>query len=67
HMLFGVMPIRFAELERWLVLAVATYHGTVHSTLGQTPAGRWVESVAATSTPRACQLVCVSGVVTGRG
>ena len=43
--------LTIAELERWLVLAVATYHGTVHSTLGQTPAGRWVESVAATSTP----------------
>ena len=31
--------LTIAELERWLVLAVATYHGTVHSTLGQTPAG----------------------------
>ncbi|MBB3036539.1 Mu transposase C-terminal domain-containing protein [Hoyosella altamirensis] len=40
-----------AELERWLVLAVATYHGTVHSTLGQTPAGRWAEAVASTGPP----------------
>lgn len=34
------------ELERWLALAVAGYHGTVHSTLGQTPAGRWADAVA---------------------
>ena len=39
------------ELERWLALAVATYHGTVHSTLGQTPAGRWAEGVAAAGLP----------------
>ncbi|GAA1683275.1 hypothetical protein GCM10010977_32700 [Citricoccus zhacaiensis] len=43
--------LTMAELERWLVLAVATYHGTVHSTLGQTPAGRWADGVAATGTP----------------
>nr|MCY0975560.1 transposase family protein [Paenarthrobacter ureafaciens] len=35
------------ELEKWLVLAVASYHGSVHSTLGQTPAGRWAAGVAA--------------------
>jgi putative transposase len=28
-----------AELERWLALAVAAYHGEVHSTLGRTPCG----------------------------
>lgn len=39
------------ELEKWLVLAVAGYHGSVHSTLGQTPAGRWAAGVAATGTP----------------
>ncbi|MEV1178317.1 DDE-type integrase/transposase/recombinase, partial [Nonomuraea sp. NPDC049784] len=33
------------ELNRWLALAVAAYHGQVHSTLGQTPAGRWAEGV----------------------
>lgn len=43
--------LTMTELERWLALAVATYHGTVHSTLGQTPAGRWAESVTATGTP----------------
>lgn len=39
------------ELEKWLALAVASYHGTIHSTLGQTPAGRWAEGVAATGLP----------------
>lgn len=39
------------ELERWLALAVASYHGTIHSTLGQTPAGRWADAVAATGLP----------------
>jgi len=39
------------ELEKWLTLAVAGYHGTVHSTLGQTPAGRWAQGVAETGVP----------------
>ncbi|MCW3767806.1 MULTISPECIES: Mu transposase C-terminal domain-containing protein [Paenarthrobacter] len=39
------------ELEKWLVLAVASYHGTVHSTLGQTPAAKWAVGVAATGVP----------------
>jgi putative transposase len=39
------------ELERWLALAVASYHGTMHSTLGQTPAGQWAAGVAATGQP----------------
>ncbi|EXF23871.1 transposase [Nesterenkonia sp. AN1] len=43
--------LTLSELEKWLTLAVATYHGTVHSTLGQTPAGRWAEGVAATGVP----------------
>ena len=43
--------LTLAELEQWLTLAVATYHGTVHSTLEQTPAGRWAEDVAATGAP----------------
>lgn len=37
----AVLTLR--ELEQWLVLAVASYHGTVHSGLGMTPAGRWAE------------------------
>lgn len=39
------------ELEKWMTLAVTSYHGTVHSTLGQTPTGRWAEGVAATGLP----------------
>lgn len=39
------------ELEKWLILAVASYHGSIHSTLGQTPASRWAEGVAATGVP----------------
>lgn len=39
------------ELEKWLVLAVATYHGTAHRTLGQTPAGRWDEGAAKAGRP----------------
>jgi len=39
------------ELERWLALAVATYHGQLHGGLGCTPAGRWAEGVAATGIP----------------
>lgn len=37
------------ELERWLILAVAGYHGSVHSGLRQTPATRWSEGIAAAS------------------
>ncbi|GAA4976436.1 putative transposase [Nonomuraea thailandensis] len=40
-----------AELNRWLALAVVAYHGQVHATLGQTPAGRWAEGVAAGGRP----------------
>lgn len=43
--------LTLTELEQWLTLAVATYHGTVHSTLEQTPAGRWAEDVAAVGAP----------------
>ncbi|TDW30099.1 Mu transposase C-terminal domain-containing protein [Cryobacterium psychrophilum] len=43
--------LTLGELEKWLALAVASYHGSLHSTLGQTPAGRWAEGVAATGMP----------------
>jgi hypothetical protein len=33
------------------VLAVAGYHGSVHSTLGQTPAGQWAAGVAVNGAP----------------
>jgi len=45
----AVLTVR--ELERWLTLAVAGYHGQIHSTLGQTPAGRWAAAVAAGAAP----------------
>ncbi|WP_256988667.1 Mu transposase C-terminal domain-containing protein [Rhodococcus sp. 05-2255-1e] len=41
------------ELERWLVLSIATYHESVHTGLRQSPATRWGTGVdAATSPPR---------------
>jgi putative transposase len=43
--------LTLGELEKWLALAVASYHGSIHSTLGQTPAGRWAEGIAATGMP----------------
>ena len=39
------------ELERWLALAVGTYHGSVHSGLLQPPAARWAEAVARVGVP----------------
>ena len=39
------------ELERWLALAVGTYHGSVHNGLLQPPAARWTEAVARTGMP----------------
>jgi len=39
------------ELERWLALAVGTYHGSVHNGLLQPPAARWAEAVARTGVP----------------
>jgi len=34
------------ELEKWLALAVASYHGQVHGTTGQTPQARWAAGAA---------------------
>ena len=39
------------ELERWLTLAVASYHGSVHGSLEQTPAGRWAQGIAEFGVP----------------
>ncbi len=39
------------ELEQWMVLAVASYHGSVHSGLRQTPAGQWAAGIAEAGTP----------------
>ncbi|WSU48071.1 Mu transposase C-terminal domain-containing protein [Streptomyces sp. NBC_01092] len=41
----AVLTLR--ELERWLALAAACYHGQVHEALGRTPAGVWAERAAA--------------------
>jgi len=43
--------LTLAELNRWLALAVASYHGQVHGTLRQTPAGRWAEGVDGAGRP----------------
>src|SRR6266568_3267762 len=40
-----------AELNKWLVLAVASYHGQVHGTLRQTPSGRWDQGIAEDGRP----------------
>lgn len=42
----GTAALTLRELERWLTLAVAAYHGSVHGSLHQTPAGRWAEGIA---------------------
>lgn len=39
------------ELERWLALAVGTYHSSVHNGLLQPPAARWAEAVARAGVP----------------
>jgi putative transposase len=43
----GKAVLTVAELQAWLALATACYHGQVHETLGRTPAGVWAEQVAA--------------------
>lgn len=43
--------LTIAELEKWLALAIATYHGTIHRTLSQTPAGQWEQGVEKTGRP----------------
>jgi putative transposase len=43
--------LTMTELQRWLALAVATYHGQVHGTTWQTPAAHWGAGVAAAGTP----------------
>lgn len=38
--------LTLGELERWMALAVAGYHGRVHTTTGQTPAAAWTAGTA---------------------
>lgn len=47
----GRAVLTLTELQRWLALAVACYHGQVHEGLGRTPAGLWAETVAAAGRP----------------
>jgi putative transposase len=47
----GNAVLTVAELQAWLALAVACYHGQVHDTLGRTPAGMWEEKVAEMGDP----------------
>lgn len=47
----GQAVLTLDELTRWLTLAISSYHGTVHATLGQTPAGRWGQGVASAGAP----------------
>lgn len=37
--------LTLAELEKWLILAIGVYHGTVHKSLSETPASVWNRSV----------------------
>ncbi|BCT78115.1 transposase [Sinomonas cyclohexanicum] len=43
--------LTMAELERWLALAVAVYHGQLHGTTGQTPQRRWEEACGKAAPP----------------
>ena len=43
--------LTLGELQRWLALAVACYHGEVHESLGRTPAAVWAEKAAEDGTP----------------
>jgi putative transposase len=47
----GNAVLTLSELQAWLALAVACYHGQVHETLGRTPAGMWAELVAEQGAP----------------
>jgi putative transposase len=45
--------LTLGELQRWLALAVACYHGEVHESLGRTPAAVWAGKAAGSSEPSA--------------
>jgi putative transposase len=47
----GRAVLTMAELNAWLVLAVACYHGEVHDGLGRTPAAVWAELAERDGTP----------------
>jgi putative transposase len=43
--------LTLVELQRWLALAVASYHGRVHKSVGRTPAGIWADKLAESGQP----------------
>ncbi|GAA1662396.1 DDE-type integrase/transposase/recombinase [Kribbella alba] len=47
----GRAVLTMAELNAWLALAVACYHGQVHDGLGRTPAAVWFELAERDGTP----------------
>ena len=47
----GKAVLTLGELQRWLALAVACYHGEVHEGLGRTPAAVWAEKAAQDGPP----------------
>lgn len=47
----NMATLTLRELERWLALAVGTYHGSVHNGLLQPPAARWAEAVERVGVP----------------
>ncbi|AWK15543.1 DDE-type integrase/transposase/recombinase (plasmid) [Candidatus Fukatsuia symbiotica] len=47
----SMATLTLRELERWLTLAVGTYHGSIHSSLLQTPAACWAEAVVCVGVP----------------
>jgi len=47
----GKAVLTLTELQAWLALATAYYHGQVHESLGRTPAGVWAEKVAEAGAP----------------
>lgn len=47
----NMAALTLPELEKWLVPAVASYHGSRHGTLGQTPVATWAAGVVATGIP----------------
>ncbi len=43
--------LSLAELERWLVVSTSSYHESLHSSLGQSPAAKWSDSVTSLQGP----------------
>lgn len=40
-----IASLTLGELEKWLALAIGTYHGSIHASLFETPAAVWKRSV----------------------